>query len=129
VVATREQVLHARNDETISAQVESLRLSVDRRRLWLQDQIQEGRYEPIIRMRRAQLSRLESEFDAKLATLEAKRGVSFGYRLVAAGLVTSPGGLEAWRSMTTRRRRPLLGLGAGDPLSSSLGDALSVNVT
>jgi hypothetical protein len=89
VVAAREQVLHARSDETVSAQVESLRLSVDRRRLWLQEQIQEGRSEPIIRMRRAQLSRMVSEFDAKLATLEDKRGVSVGHRLVAAGLVKS----------------------------------------
>ena len=90
VVAAREQDLHARNEETIGAQIESLRVSIDRRRLWLQEQIQEGRSEPIVRMRRSQLSRLESEFDAKLDTLESKRGVTVGYRLVAAGLVTSP---------------------------------------
>ena len=66
-VAAREQELQARNDETVTAQVESLRLSTDRRRLWLQEQIQEGRSAPIVRMRRAQLSRLETEHEAKLA--------------------------------------------------------------
>jgi hypothetical protein len=86
-VAAREQELHSRNDETVTAQVESLRLSTDRRRLWLQEQIQEGRSTPIVRMRRAQLSRLETEFETKLARLEVRRGISLGYRLVAAGLV------------------------------------------
>ena len=89
-VAAREQGLQARNDETISAQVESLRLSTDRRRLWLHEQIQVGRSTPIVRMRRAQLARLETEAEARLAVLEGRRGVSVGYRLVAAGLVTTP---------------------------------------
>ena len=88
-VAAREQDLQMRSDETIAAQVESLRLSTDRRRLWLQEQIQEGRSTPIVRMRRAQLSRLETDFETKLARLESKRGVSVGYRLVAAGVVVS----------------------------------------
>jgi hypothetical protein len=40
-------------------------------------------------MRRAQLSRLEAEHEAKHARLEAKRGVSVGNRLVAAGIVVA----------------------------------------
>jgi hypothetical protein len=40
-------------------------------------------------MRRAQLARLESEFQAKLDRLESKRGVSVGYRLVAAGVLVA----------------------------------------
>jgi hypothetical protein len=32
---------------------------------------------------------METEVESKLARLEAKRGVSVGYRLVAAGLVVS----------------------------------------
>ena len=109
-VAAREQELQARNDEIVTAQIESLRLSADRRRLWLQEQIQEGRSAPIVRMRRAQLGRLETEHEAKLAQLEAKRGVSVGYRLVAAGLVVP------------RRRLGLRGSGA-DARSSSRSTA------
>lgn len=86
-VAAREQALQDRNDETVTAQVESLRLSADRRRLWLREQIEEGRSTPIVRMRRAQLARLEDEHEAKLARLDTKRLVSVGYRLVACGLV------------------------------------------
>jgi superfamily II DNA or RNA helicase len=86
-VAAREQELQARNDEAVTAQIESLRVSADRRRLWLQEQIQEGRSEPIVRMRRAQLSRVETEVESKVSQLGAKRGISMGYRLVAAGLV------------------------------------------
>jgi hypothetical protein len=86
-VAAREQQLQARNDETVTAQVESLRLSTDRRRLWLQQQIQEGRSASIVRMRRVQLSRLEAEHEVKHAKLQSKRGVSVGNRVVAAGLV------------------------------------------
>jgi hypothetical protein len=86
-VAARERALQARNDETVSAQVESLRLTTERRRLWLREQIQEGRSEPIVRMRRAQLSRLESDYETRRAALEAKRGISVGNRLVAAGMV------------------------------------------
>ncbi|XAY07873.1 DNA helicase [Paraconexibacter sp. AEG42_29] len=89
-VAARERELQARNDETISAQVESLRLSTDRRRLWLNEQIQAGRSNPIVRMRRAQLGRLETEHAARHAELDRRRGVSVGYRLVAAGVVTPP---------------------------------------
>jgi hypothetical protein len=40
-------------------------------------------------MRTAQRTRLDTEFESKLARLEGKRGVSVGYRLVAAGLVVS----------------------------------------
>jgi hypothetical protein len=86
-VAAREQILQARNDEIVTAQAESLRLSADRRRLWLKQQIQEGRSASIIRMRRAQLSRLDTEQATRMAKLESKRGVSLGNRLVAAGLV------------------------------------------
>jgi ABC-type phosphate transport system auxiliary subunit len=91
-VAAREQELQARNDETITAQIESLRLSSDRRRLWFQEQIQENPSAPIVRMRKAQLARLETEFETKLGRLEGRRGVSVGYRLVAAGLVVRPHG-------------------------------------
>jgi len=87
VVAMREQELQALSDETLTAQAESLRLSTDRRRLWLSEQIQETQSPPIVRMRTAQLARLETEFEAKRALLEGKRGVSVGYRPVAAGLV------------------------------------------
>lgn len=88
-VIQREQQLQARNDETITSQIESLRLTVDRRRLWLNEQIQLGRAAPIIRMRRSQLSRLDTESAAKLEALDARRGVSVGYRLVAAGVASS----------------------------------------
>jgi hypothetical protein len=90
-VAAREQVLQARNDEIVTAQAESLRLSADRRRLWLKQQIQEGRSASIIRMRRAQLSRLDTEQATRMAKLESKRGVSLGNRLVAAGLIRAKG--------------------------------------
>ena len=49
-VAKREQDLQARSDETISSQVESLRLSTDRRKLWLREQIETARVESILRM-------------------------------------------------------------------------------
>ena len=88
-VADREQELQAKNDEIITAQIESLKLTTDRRRLWLQEQIQEGRSTPIIRMRRAQLSRLETDTEARLAQLQDRRGVTVGYRLVAAGLAAT----------------------------------------
>ncbi|WP_156027720.1 helicase-related protein [Candidatus Solirubrobacter pratensis] len=88
-VAAREQELQARNDEIVTAQVESLRLTTDRRRLWLQQQIEEGRSAPIVRMRRSQLGRLEVDHETKLAALEGKRGISVGNRLVAAGLVVA----------------------------------------
>ena len=88
-VATREQELQSRSDETVTAQIESLSVSADRRRLWLQEQIQEGRSTPIVRMRRAQLSRLESDVAAKMAQLQERRGVSVGYRLIAAGMLAS----------------------------------------
>ncbi|OAI38795.1 hypothetical protein AYO39_03480 [Actinobacteria bacterium SCGC AG-212-D09] len=83
----QELELQERADETITAQIESLRLSADRRRLALQQQIEESRSERIVRMRAAQLRRLESEFEAKVDRLEQRRGVSVGYRLTAAGLV------------------------------------------
>jgi ATP-dependent helicase HepA len=92
LVAQREQQLQARADELITAQSESLRLTVDRRRLWLNEQIQQGHAVPIVRMRRAQLSRLDTETAAKLETLASRRGVSVGYRLVAAGVASSSGG-------------------------------------
>jgi superfamily II DNA or RNA helicase len=88
VVAGKEQELQAHSDEIISAQIESLRLTLDRRRLWLGQQIAEGRAPQIIRMRRAQLSRLETEAEAKVARLEQRRGITVGYRIVAAGIVT-----------------------------------------
>ena len=89
-VAAREQQLQTRNEETVAAQAESLQISIERRRLWLQEQIQEGHSAPIVRMRRSQLDRLETEAETKLARLEGRRGVSLGYQLVAAGLVVSP---------------------------------------
>ena len=91
-VASRERELQARSDEVVDAQIESLRVSTDRRRLWLQEQIQESRSEPIVRMRRSQLSRLDADVEARMARLSSKRGVTVGYRLVAAGLVTSSSG-------------------------------------
>lgn len=92
LVAQREQQLQARADELITAQMDSLRLTVDRRRLWLDEQIEQGRAVPIIRMRRAQLSRLDTETAAKLEELASRRGVSVGYRLVAAGVASSAPG-------------------------------------
>lgn len=90
-VAGREQEMQEKNEATVSAQIESLRLTHDRRRLWLREQIESGRSEPIIRMRRAELGRVESEFAARLDRLEAKRMISVGYRLVAAGTVSQSG--------------------------------------
>jgi hypothetical protein len=88
-VAVREQVLRAESDERLNTQVESLRLFTDRRRLWLREQIQESSAASIRRMREAQLRRLETEAEAKLARIEARRGVTVGYRLLAAGLVAA----------------------------------------
>lgn len=88
-LADREHELRSRNDEIISAQIESLQLTVDRRRLWLRGQIEHGSAAPIVRMRTAQLTRLDSETAARLEALEAKRGVSVAYRLVASGTASS----------------------------------------
>src|SRR5205823_8413123 len=88
-VAAREQHLQARNDETLTAQAESLQMSLDRRRLRLRELIEESHTPSITRMRIGQLDRLETDAEAKLARLEAKRGVSLGYRLVALGLVVA----------------------------------------
>ena len=88
-VAAREQHLQARNDETLTAQAESLQMSLDRRRLRLRELIEESHAPSITRMRIGQLDRLETDAEAKLARLEAKRGVSLGYRLVALGLVVA----------------------------------------
>ena len=86
-VAARERDLQSRNDEIISTQAESLRVSADRRRIWLQERIREGRSTPIIRMRQSQLARLETDVEGKLAQLDGKRAVSLGYRLMATGVV------------------------------------------
>ena len=93
-VAARERELQARNDETVSAQIESLRLSTSRRRLWLSEQAENSRSESIRRMHRSQLARLDSEHATRLERLEAGRLISIGHRLIAAGAVaakTPPG--------------------------------------
>jgi superfamily II DNA or RNA helicase len=90
-VAAREEDLKRRTDEAIDAQKESLRLTHDHARLRLLEQIQTSTSDRIVRMRRAQLARRETELESKLESLERKRGVSVGYRLVAAGLVASSG--------------------------------------
>jgi ATP-dependent helicase HepA len=88
-VQTREGNLRIRNDETVSAQVESLRISTDRRRLWLRQQLAEGTSMPILRMHRAQLTRIDAELETRLDVLERKRGVTVSYVLLAAGLVAA----------------------------------------
>ena len=88
-VATRERELQARNDETVSAQIESLRLSTSRRRLWLAEQVENSRSESIRRMHRSQLARQESEHAARLERLEDGRLISIGHRLIATGVVAA----------------------------------------
>jgi ATP-dependent helicase HepA len=87
-IARREQELQQLNDELISAQLESLRLTADRRRLWLREQLERATNERIVRMRGAQLQRLEHDLSAREAALGAKRGVAISSRLVAAGVVS-----------------------------------------
>jgi superfamily II DNA or RNA helicase len=87
-VMRREAELQTQNDERITEQVESLRLSGDRRALWLAQQIEEGRSEPIVRMRRSQLARLRDDQERKIVALEARRGVTVSYDLIAAGTLT-----------------------------------------
>jgi hypothetical protein len=90
-----EDELARRNDEIVSAQIDSLRLSKDRRRLWLREQIETSQSPSIVRMRKAQLERLDTDWAAREAKLERKREVSVAYRLVAAGLAVSSAGAEA----------------------------------
>jgi ATP-dependent helicase HepA len=84
-VARREQELSQLNDEAIDAQQESLRLSTDRRVAWLKEQVQTMENERIVRMRRSQLANIEQEAEMRTERLEARRGVTVGRTLVAAG--------------------------------------------
>lgn len=85
----REASLRLSNDATINAQLESLRLTHERQRFFLHQQLEEQRDEGILRMRRGQLSNQEVEFEQRSVQLEARRGVSVGLRLVAAGAIVN----------------------------------------
>jgi superfamily II DNA or RNA helicase len=88
-VARREQELTQLNDEVVDAQLESLRLGFERRQLWLHERIEAADNERIERMRRSQLVNWEADFEARVAELERKRGVTVGQRLIAAGVVVA----------------------------------------
>jgi len=81
----REEELRRVNDEVIGAQLESLRLSSERQKLRLMEQLETQKDPSILRMRRAQLANRERDFGERVQRLESKRGVSVGRRLVAAG--------------------------------------------
>ena len=81
----REDELRRVNDEVIGAQLESLRLSSERQKLRLMEQLETQKDPSILRMRRAQLANRERDFAERVQRLESKRGVSVGRRLVAAG--------------------------------------------
>lgn len=83
---SKEQQLARNAEATLIAQRESLRLTADRKQLWLTEQIQNARSDSIRRMRSSQLARLSDEYVAKQAALEQPRGVAVGSRLVAAGI-------------------------------------------
>ncbi len=90
-VAQREQELSQLNDETIDAQLESLRVSTDRRIAWLREQLGTLTDQRILRMRRSQLANIEQDLDVRARRLESRRGVTVGRTLVAAGvLVVEP---------------------------------------
>ena len=79
--------------ETINAQLESLRLSTDRRLAWIQEQLTAATEQRIVRMRRSQLANLEQDRVVRESRLEARRGVTVGRNLLAAGvLVVEPSG-------------------------------------
>jgi hypothetical protein len=86
-VARREQELTQLNDEVVDAQLESLRLGFERRQMWLHERIEAADNARIERMRRSQLMNWEADFEARMAELERKRGVTVGQRLIAAGVV------------------------------------------
>ena len=86
-VAQREQELSQLNDETIDAQLESLRVSTDRRIAWLHEQLEALTDQRILRMRRSQLTNIEQDLDVRSQRLEARRGVTVGRTLVAAGVL------------------------------------------
>ena len=90
-VAERERELQQSLDETIAARVESLRLSTEHRLLRLREMIETIDSVAIVRMYKAQLERLERDYDAKRAAIESKRGVTVSYRLVAAGCLVDSG--------------------------------------
>lgn len=87
IVARREQEVTQLNDEVVNAQLESLRLGFERRQMWLHERIEAADNERIERMRRSQLVNWEADFEARVAELQRKRGVTVGQRLVAAGVV------------------------------------------
>ncbi|MCE7888662.1 MAG: hypothetical protein DYH12_02995 [Sorangiineae bacterium PRO1] len=81
----REAELRQTNDEVIDAQLESLWLSSERQALYLREQIETQTDPSILRMREAQLRNQQLDLEERVRRLEAKRGVSVGRRLVAAG--------------------------------------------
>lgn len=91
VRAAREEELARSAEETVAAQRESLRMTIERRQLWLTEQIQNARSEPIRRMRRSQLNNLSDELARKEAELDRRRGVAVGSRLVAGGFAIPSG--------------------------------------
>jgi len=91
----REAELRRANDESVGTQLESLRLSSERRELFLREQIERQTDPGILRMRRSQLENHERDVAERGARLEAKRGVTVGHRLVAAAvLVIEPSGAD-----------------------------------
>jgi hypothetical protein len=89
-VAERESEIQRVNDEVIDTQLESLRLSHERRTLRVEAQLreaEEARQTPTARMRAGQLANIVREYDGKRRELEGRRGVEVGHRIVAAGLL------------------------------------------
>lgn len=90
IAARREQLqlrLQDRNDAIISAQQESLRLSLDVRTARVQEMADlPGINERIRRMRLAQITNLQQSVRAQIEQLEGKREVTVGFAVVAGGL-------------------------------------------
>ena len=86
-VSQLEEQVGRINEAAVNAQVESLRLSYERRNEQLRGRLAEAQDARIVRLYQGQLSNRQVDYERKLAELEAKRGVEVSSELVATGLL------------------------------------------
>jgi hypothetical protein len=88
--AARKADIERVHHEVIDTQLESLRLSHERRSLRVQTQLREAEQAgqaSIRRMRAGQLGNLARQYEEKRRELASRRGVEVGHRIVGAGLL------------------------------------------
>lgn len=82
-----EREMRQRNDALLSVRAMSIQSSFDTKIRRTQELLAEASNERIVRMRRAQIARLQARRQAKLDALERDREVVVSYELIAAGRV------------------------------------------